>query len=272
MSPWQVLRQLKYLASLARWPGGSASLVVASSSYATAGPIPETRVANAVPLVAFSLGTPTPDDDRPDLIDQEILMTLVVGVQGDPTGESALVGGSRSGGVGASAGRGLAEVAVPLLAALGSLTGADGTPIVVAYSGSPEPVVFDEEAGPAYLQQRFALKVRCTTTDEYPAPSELVVGSPLVGQIPLSWTLSPARFDRYKIRACYASGSTPPATYAAGTAITLASATSTSVTVALAPGTYSVAIFTAYAPFGGASDEFYSDQETGTTRAGIVVS
>ena len=140
MSPRQVLLQLRYLARLATWPGGTQGLVVGADAFATAGPIPETRVSGRVPLAAFNLGNATPDEERPDLIDQEVLATVIVGVQGDPIGETALVGGSRTGGVGSSNGRGLTEVAVPFLAALGSLTGADGTPIVVSYAGSPEPV------------------------------------------------------------------------------------------------------------------------------------
>jgi hypothetical protein len=205
----------------------------------------------------------------PGLIDQEFLGTVLVGVMGDVMGEASLVGGNRTGGSGSSKGAGVSEVTTALVARLGSMTGADGMPIVASHVGSPEPVVLDEQAGPSYLQQRIVLRMRCTSADEFPPPQELVATGG-AGSVSLAWALPASRYDLLRMKVRYATGATPPSSAAAGSAVTIADL-ATTASVALAAGTYSFAIFAAYSPATGTGEDVYSSQATGTTRASVTV-
>lgn len=261
--------QFRYLARLAAWPSGTTSVVVGSSAYATAGPLTEARLGRQ-PWLAVNLGQTSADPEVPSLVDTEILATLGVCVQGDVMGEQALVGGPRSGGIGSSQGRGILEIEAPLLAAVGAMTGADGLPIVCSFASSPHPSPYDEQAGPSYILKEYAFKIRCTTTDEYPAPHEFTATGG-AGSATLAWTLPAARFDRRQIVLVYAAGATPPTSASGGTPITLATDLATSKTAVLAAGTYSFALFCGYNPTGAASNENYSAQDVGSYRASVVV-
>jgi hypothetical protein len=276
MTPFQMLRQIKWLATRARWAYGTQALVLGESVYATAG-IVDDAVKTRFPLCLLNLGAGRPDPDDPDLIEQDFVLALVTLVHGDPMGEQALGGGPRTQGIGDSRGRGLAEVEAPVLDALSRLTGADGCPIIVSESSEAAAAVLNDGAvGTSGVARVYTLTALCTRQEEWQPPSLLVATQvPPAGtlSVSLSWAIPPLRYDLRQMVLRRAVGATPPASATDGTPVTLSTVLATSV-VDTVPGlgTYSYALFAGYNDAGddGATDDHYSSQVVGTYATAVV--
>lgn len=266
-SPWQTVRELRRLVTTATWDDGSNGLVIGSSAYIRARVDQDDGFPDRLPFALLNVGNGTPDPDLPGLVSQEFIIVIATRVEGDSHGEAMLIGRKPST-TGKTGGQGVLPLVVPILASVKYLNGADGLPAKVAHVSTPINEQMDDGR---IAWQQIILRAMCTTENHYPAPCDLVAtgGS---GQIALTWTRTPARFDRQNTIVRYASGSTPPASATTGTGWTLSDAandTSTTIT-GLRAGTYSVAIFGGYADF-GTTVHRYSDQVAGTTRASVSV-
>lgn len=265
MNPAQMLRQIRKVLQEAVWPDGSASVVVGRGVYATAGFDPE-DVPPRFPFVMLSLGSPTPDKDDPSLIDQEFIIEPVVGVEGDEFGENALIGGPRAN-AGKSAGRGLAEIESPLLGAVTLLLGADGTPIVLRYSGAPQVSALPDDRH--ILHRAHVVRCLCTVAPEYEPIRNLVVAQGAAGHATATWKNPSARFDYRRTILVRKAGATAPASVTDGTQVYLG--TLETFDDACGAGTFSWQAFAAYTFTGEASDQNYSPAgEVGASRTKAI--
>lgn len=259
-----MLRQLRKVLQEAVWPDGSASVVVGKGVYATAG-IDEEDVPSRFPFAMLSLGSPTPDPEDPTLIDQDFLLDPVVLVEGDEFGENALIGGPRAA-AGKSAGKGLAEIESPLLLACALVTGADGLPIIVRYSGAPAVVMLQDRN---ILHRQHVLKGLCTVGPEYEAARNVVVAQGAAGHATVTWKSPSARFDFRRTILVRKAGSTAPASVTDGTQVYIG--TLETFDDACGAGTFSWQAFVAYSFTGEAADQNYSPAgERGASRTKTI--
>lgn len=266
-SPRQTILQIRKIIQDATWPGGPTDAIVGKTAYITSGVEEDSQLPARLPFVLLNVSDGVADSDDPGLIQQEFVMVLVTAVGGHDLNEHSLVGGpGRAPGVGS--GRGLLEIEEALLPEVQSLTGADGTPILVSHGTSPGPQRLGDRP---VVMKNYMLSCWCSRADEFPAPSRLVAtgGS---GQIALTWDLPPSRYDLDSVILRYASGATAPASVTAGTGVSLVGAKPTSHTITgLAADDYSLAVFAKYVDQNEDCAE-YSEQVTGTTRTEITVS
>ena len=258
MSPLQVAKQLRWIIRQTAWPEGSQEKVVGNSTYVT----PGVSEGGLDSRVAFALVTPgpiTPDAEDPNLITAEFMVMIGTEVKGDPNNEHSVTGGARlHGDVGRTAGKGILEIAVPILAAIRSLVGADGLPIITSYTASPDLDTIPGESNSEIVTQTFVLSCLCTTEDEWPAPSEFQNSG---GN--LTWTSAP---DLYALREYVIRGSatsTPPASPADGVAVFNGLGNAHTDTT----GSVSFAIFAAYTETGVDRNQKFSQQERGTVTS-----
>lgn len=191
MNPWQLAQQLKHELGQVAWTTGARDVVFGPRSvfvYAGATPTDEQHPPG-FPFALVTIGAGTPDADDPDLIEQTFSIVSAVEVAGDPLGEHAVIGGSRSS-YGKSAGAGIAEVAERVRFAVQKLTAYDGAAVVVSGAGTGAPSVLGR--GRQLALDEFTVTALCTSAPRYTAPQELT----LTGE---TWSWSGAwtspRFD-----------------------------------------------------------------------------
>lgn len=208
MNPWQLAQQIKHELAQVAWPGGARDVVFGSRGvfvYAGAPPTDEEHPPG-FPFALVTIGAGTPDADDPDLIEQTFSIVSAVEVAGDPLGENAVIGGSRTD-YGRSAGAGVAEVAERVRSAVQSLTAYDGAAVVVSGSGTGAPTVMGR--GRQLALDEFTVSALCTSAPRYFAPQELT----LRGEV---WSWSGAwatpRFDFVRFTLGYTSNDEPVAT------------------------------------------------------------
>jgi hypothetical protein len=167
----------------------------------------------------------------------------------DDHGEAALIGWTRAAtqGQGKSTGRAADEVAGRLIEAIFTARGStiDSTHAIQARVIPVDRLIAVD--GMQVVARPFELEVyNATVARRYHVPKKLrATGG--VGQVSLTWSLPPTRFDTLSVILRRAAGATAPATVTDGTGVTLASALATSVTDSgLAAGTYSYSLFAAY--------------------------
>lgn len=268
----QVGMQLRKLIREATHPLGAAEVVLGSSFYLSAGLDPSQLPSRAAWGLCL-IDTFEADQDTPGLVTQTFGLIIATTVTSDPLGESSVIGANRTGGIGSTKGAGVLNLEAPILDAVGSLTGADGAPILVSTaSGAAITKVGSDEIA----QRQYQIRAVCTVADAWPAPSELVATDAGGGQITATWTLPPARYDLRSLILRYAPGATPPATPTAGTGVAI-DVTDTTVTFTPSGGSpYSLALFAAYSDnddptHDDSVDAAFSAQEPGTVRASVVV-
>lgn len=109
------------------------------------------------------------------------------------------------------------------------------------------------------------------TSRFYHAPFRFAA-TPGSGQVVMTWTLAPTRFDTLRVILRRATGSTPPATVTDGTGVTLSGDLVTSKTDSgLAAGTYSYSLFMAYDET-NATPTTADKYSAAATRSALVVS
>lgn len=188
MNGYQMAQQLKHVLSTVTWPNGS--VVFGSRAVSIiAGTPNEEQIPAGFPWAMVSIDQGTADEDHPTYIEQPFTIITAAEVAGDSMGEFALIGGP-SADLGKSANRGSLEIAERVHYALGSLTGADGAPIIVSLSsaGSPQPL----GRGRHMVLHQHDVRALVTTARYYSAPVYTRAGG-----LGLQWDAAHcrARFD-----------------------------------------------------------------------------
>ena len=258
MNPWQMALQLRHELRTVTWDdqAGSNAVVFGSRNVRifSGVPAPE-EIPNAYPWALVWINSGAPDESDPTLIEQTFTIYSCTMVFGDKLGEQAIVGGPAAA-LTASAGRGIAEIARRVRAAVEALTGADGARIIVSGEGL-EPT---DAIGPGkhLAFDGFSVTAKCTSALHYTAPQRLAFADG-------TWTWKGAicsdRFDFLQYRLVRKSGSSPSTSPANGT--TVYTGTAASFTGAQAGGnTYTC--FADYNARGGDTSEAWSDPEVGS--------
>lgn len=282
MTPWQWMRQLRFLTYSLTWPtgtsGAAGSRVVANPVITAGAPAEILGTLRAGPLVLFNVGDGRGDPGAAALGEMTAMMTIAVAASADKVGMAQLVGGpgraqdDGSYGQTQSEGRGLLEVEEVVLTAIRQGASDLGLSMQV---GPPSAAVGGWVADLPVSAREYRLRCKVTSDRYYHAPQRLTAS----GNV-LSWSLPPSRFDRYKVllRRSAASGA-PPASATAGTPVTLSGDLATTVTISgLSAGSYGFSLFMAYdetcdVVAGDAPQhmERFSAQEVGSYRAGVTI-
>lgn len=249
MNAYQMAQQLKHVLSTVTWPGGSAVFGTRGVTV-LAGTPTEDQIPPGFPWAMVMVGQGTADEEHPTIVDQPFTVITATEVAGDPMGEFAVIGGPTPD-LGKSANRGSLEVAERVHYAIGSLTGADGAPIIVSLTspGSPQPLgrgrhmVLTQHDVRAYV-----------TTDRFYAPPAYA----RAGGLGVQWDASHcrARFDYLHTKVVVKVGSYPTSV-TDGTLVYTGDADTCAV-----PAGY-VAIFVGYSSRKTATAEAYSEVVVG---------
>jgi len=257
MNPWQMAQQLKHELQTVTWDGSSNPVFGTRSVFVYAGAPPsESEHPPAFPFCLVTIGTGTPDEDHPELIQQTFTVVVAVEVAGDPLGEQAVIGGARSS-ISQSSGAGIAQVAERVRYAIQNLTTYDGASIIVTGSGVGSPstlgrgrqVVFDE----------YTVDALCTSQPLYSAPQQLTVSGS-------TWRWAAAdsadRYDLSQYHLAYKSGDTPGTSFSDMEAVVYSGSALEAVHAAAAGRVYHV--FAEYTPTGDADATAYSAVTVGS--------
>lgn len=180
----------------------------------------------------------------------------------DEHGGEAIRGGTRdtSQGQGKSTGRGVDEVVGRLVEYLNDGVLIDSTIGMQGFVTDVGPAI-PVAAGSHFVKRVISIEIHNATTQRrYHAPFRLAATALGGGQVSLTWTLPPDRYDRYKLILRW--GTTAPSSPTAGTGVTLSSDLATSVTATgVTTGTRYFSLFVAYdethSP--ASTEERYSD-------------
>lgn len=254
MNAWQDFKQIQAQLRAAVWPGSALGVFHNNSVIVSAAPSPgvfETLIMPVAIMRPLSAQDDPEHDQEPDLIRQEMGLTLAQMVAGDAVGEHALMGAIRQ--TDDAAGRGLLELEERVLAEIGILNGLEGFNILNRFRSAPKADV----GGNRYIVWKdYLFEMDCGVDRTYEAAGALTT-TEAGGTITLLWTLPSNRFDISAAVLRRASGTTPPATKASGTGITLGSALALTVDDAAGSGTWSYSLFVEY-------DDADSDARTTT--------
>ena len=264
MNAWQVAKQLRHLLRAATW-SDSPSNKVWGQVLVSQGP--SNRAVGQLRF-PFALVIPldsTADEEEPSLERSSFEVRIVNRVANDPWGESALIGGPRSS-QGSSAGRGLLELEEALMDTASSLNRTNGIRLRLDHRSAVEAQVSEDFGYVALRAFRFTALL--TASRSYEACSRLTAADLGAGNVALSWTLPPDRYDTLGLVLRRATGITAPTTPTAGTGITVG-ASDTSVTDTGAPGTVSYSLWRSYNETGGTTAERYSGTAVSATTTNV---
>lgn len=285
MNDWQLLRQIAYLIRAATWPGGSEKLFQVNSVIITAGITEDVGPQLSLPCCLLAPPDPQVDPDfgeEPGLLFQPIAVKVMVSVPAGSKGTAALMGANRA--AAAAAGKGVLELAVPLMAVIRRMNDAVGVKLQAVHK-SGVAVQIHPTLGYVAWQEH---QLDCVATDAmtFPAPTRFVATGG-AGQVVMTWKLPPDRFDYRRCILRRASGETPPASATVGTGIPLGGTPdgrgAVTVTDVIGAGTYSYSLFAAYndyavnpttgadAPITDTSSAGDKDFSGAVSRAGVVV-
>jgi len=163
VNAWQDFRQLQYLIRAQTWPDGATVAFSSQSVIISASPIEETAEKIILPMAIIRPGGATSDQDDPDLLDQEVVISLGVGHAGDAYGEHPMVGGQRTSQT-RSQGRGLLEVEEVLFNAVELLNTDDG--VVIQFKAKSAPAA-SYIASQYYLFRDYLFSLICTADRFY---------------------------------------------------------------------------------------------------------
>lgn len=245
MNGWQAIRQLRYRLQERNWTGTS-ELVFGKVTLASRVDDEEDLAQGNVPLCVLRLGGARSDPEfgeEPDLLEQDVIARILVQVEADPSGETALVGANYGSALTSSAGAGVLQVERELLAASARLQDVDGIRCYVKATSAAD-IQRVRGSVVAVREYRFAMLVGADPY--YHPPTRLAATDLGGGQTSLTWTLPPDRFDRYRVVLRRAAGATAPTSITGGTGVTLSGDLATSVTDSPGVGTFSYSIFGAY--------------------------
>ena len=263
MNAWQVAKQIKDLLKAKAWPDGTTDKVM-PEVLVSAGVLEDKIGQLRFPFALINVGSMTPDEEEPGLQNQVFEVRLVHRVPGDAFGETALIGGARSGGQGSSEGRGLLEIEEILYDVIQGLREDTGIRLHLTTAGAVNGV---ELEGFGYIVSRsYSFDGWIKSARSYPAP--IAFNSSVTGPtVTLTWENPYARYDRLSLVLRRASGSTAPASATSGTGVTVGALVET-VTDAPGSGTWSYSLFMGYDDIGLGSVDRYSPAVSVT---GVVV-
>lgn len=274
MNTWQVLKQMRYLIRKRTWEGTGA-VVFNPDSVRCSAKIEESVLRTLMmPVIMMSPLDENSDpvaDEEPDLISTNMGMHIIVAIQQDPTGQAALIGGSRVDGQSSSKGRGLLEIEEEVFAAVKSLNDHNGVRIQSRHKGAATPVLSDVVG--YVLTRDYIWVAETTATRYYHTPTNFVCHPERSGtlQFTATWRNPPDRYDLRRVRLIYKAGSTPPTSVTDGTEFVLPTALPTTATITVVgAGTYSASLFACYDETNPTpiADQRFSEP---ATSAGIVV-
>lgn len=245
MNPWQMAQQIKHKLATVTWAAGSQEVVFGSRSvfvYAGAPPNDE-ELSPGFPFALVTIDSGTPDDEHPDLIQQQFSIITAVEVAGDALGEHAVIGSSRAN-LGKSAGAGVAEVAERVRFALQQMTSYDGSHMLVNGTGTGAPSPLGRGKHLAFDQ--FTVTGWCTSQPYYAAPERFTIAGSTG-----TWTglQCSSRFDFLRYRVGYVAGAVPAEQPSDATIVYTGTATTANLGSIVGGATYSV--WADYAPRGG---------------------
>ena len=264
MNTWQTAKQLRYLLRAATW-GDSPGNKVFGQVLISNGPSDRAVGQMRFPFALIIPGDVTADDSTPTLERARFEVRIVARVANDPWGESVLIGAPRSS-QGSSQGRGIMELEEVLLDTVASLDRTSGIRMRVDYRSATQAQV-SEDLG--YVGMRsFTLEALLSANRSYEGCSRVTAADLGSGNVKLTWTLPPTRYDTLGLVVRRAAGITPPATPSAGTGVTVG-ANDTTVTDTGGAGTVSYSIWRTYNETGGAAVERYSTAAATATTTNV---
>lgn len=195
MNTLQVCRQLQYLLTKRCW--GSTSEPVFASVVVTYGPAEEAANAIRTPLAIIRPVEADVDPQAPGAMRQSYEITIITANVGDTLGQTALIGGNRTGGgtqgQDSSLGRGLLELEEELLAVVTYLDQTSGLRLNVVRKGAVQGA-FDPNEG--YVCSRsYTVDSRTSVARSYDAPLSFKGTASGGGNAALTWKALALRFD-----------------------------------------------------------------------------
>ena len=167
MNTWQVCRQIQYLLRQRAWTGSATKVFHTDSVLITSAPRESALEQLIMPAALIRPMGATSDDEEPDLISQDIAVTIAVAHAGDAFGEYSMVGGQRLGQE-ESQGRGLLEIEEEVFAAIELVNTDDGVVIQYRATSEVQPQLVQNQ----YLLFRDYLFRADLTADRYYHPVE----------------------------------------------------------------------------------------------------
>lgn len=212
MNPYQMALQIKHRLQTITWGVGSDDVVFGDQGVAVFSGAPtEDQIPAGFPWCLVGIDGGEPDDEDDQILMQRFSLLWASNVGGDPLGEHSLIGGAVAD-LGKSAGRGVAELADRVRAAVGHLVAIDGAQVTVGSSTTGTPAPFGR--GRHLALDEMTLEAICTDGLYYAPPQ--VVAEDGAG---LSWSGAQCqnRFDFMRYKVVSVLGSTPPANANSGT-------------------------------------------------------
>lgn len=234
-----VIAQLQALT----WPSGAAELVFGAAVYASHEQAREALAKSSRPFAIVTIGRSERDEECPTLFRGTLYVDIYVWNPQGWVGESGVLGANRTGGVGSSKGRGLAEIEEVLLAIGRSSEDDRVRPGRLFRAAEPVAEIPDTHGG---VTRRYELEVWATAADTYPDAVFLHGVDLGGGQVRLNFERPGSRSDYSALILRRASGSTPPASATDGTGVTITSESSGTHVDAPGAGTWAYALFGRY--------------------------
>lgn len=255
MNVWQVAKQLRYILRSADWPGNGDP--VFGAVHVTNGLAEEEYALLKMPGCLISIGDSVSDAEDPDYVIQNFMVSWMCQVAGDVRGESPLLGASRPSGNTSSRGRGVLEIEEEVSRALRQMQDSVGVRLLGRRRSTPEVGLFSDFG---YVALRsMMVEVKCTDARYYHPPRD-VVATAGGGNVTVTWTDPPDRYDRRRLRLRRSNSATPPSDESSGTDLGfVALGVNTYLDVAPGAGTWSYAVFASYTDTGAAEDQRYSE-------------
>jgi len=245
LNTYQIMRQLRYLLLSRNWTSSSNKVFGSGSIHITPALPVDAKATLRIPCALMFPATSQVDpqhNEEPDLINQEIVVTLIAAVPGDQLGQKTMIGGNIPDRT-KSEGRGILELEEELFGGIEFLN--TDTGIVIQHSASREAKpVLDQDFG--YVIYRDHYFRAWATADRFYHPCIKFSATGAAGSVSLSWGLPPDRFDRFRVMLRRATGTTAPSSVDSGSAVALSGNLATSATDTISAGTYSYALFAQY--------------------------
>lgn len=269
---WQAANQLAFLLKNAVW---SDSPNAALLGYAAVSDLPMDDVIQfeSLPFCLVRPGTGEPEPEHPELT-RTLRFEVELAQVGmtDMEGGSALQGGNRTS-AGTSDGRGLFELEELVRQALDSQDSSKGFQGVATITASGMPTPLND--GQYIALSKLQVEIYNAGRDRYYAPPTFLTASGAGGNVSLTWSNPPRRWDSLggaaqQLAIYYVSGNTPPTYAQGGATLFMPTAGATSASVHTTAGTWSLSIFALYDETGNGLNERQSPATLVAQVAGIT--
>ena len=240
MNIWQACRQVQFLLRARLWDGTGSVVFHSTSVVVTDVPEANALLTMIQPSVLISPAEGSPDAEEPRFGQESIELKLTQVVAGDHVGENAIMGSVRA--TTGSVGRGVLEVAEQIFEALDSMSSDLGLAVSIRPSSIARTTLVEEKM---WAFRQYTLELWLTSFRTYFLPTDFV-GAVSAPNVNMTWTLPPARFDRFRMILRRVAGGNPTTDPTAGTGIALSGDLATSISDTPGSGTFSYSLFTSY--------------------------